>query len=187
MRCWSKRWFSAYPEHILLPMPALSPTMTEGAISSWQLKEGDEIGPGVVICEIETDKATVDYEAQEEGFLAKILLQEGAKNVQVGQPIGVVVEEKAFVDKFHDFVPPQEPVETPSTPATPAVEQPPVSTPVVQAEAPRAPSPSKASIQEIGITQPAAPSPTVTTASKPPAKSLPAIDLNEFKSPLLNL
>ena len=65
------------PPHTLLPMPALSPTMTSGNLASWKLKEGDAIAVGDVIAEVETDKATVDYEAQDEGFLAKILMAEG--------------------------------------------------------------------------------------------------------------
>ena len=62
------------PPHTLIRMPALSPTMTEGVIAGWQLSVGDEISPGTVLCEVETDKATVDFEAQEDGFLAKILV-----------------------------------------------------------------------------------------------------------------
>ena len=73
----SCRALSALPPHSLLPMPALSPTMTAGNIASWKKAEGDEIAVGDVIAEVETDKATVDYEAQDEGFVAKILVPEG--------------------------------------------------------------------------------------------------------------
>lgn len=65
------------PPHTMLPMPALSPTMSSGNIASWKKKEGDTINVGDVIAEIETDKATVDYEAQDEGILAKILVPSG--------------------------------------------------------------------------------------------------------------
>mmetsp|Transcript_8636 Transcript_8636/g.11297 ORF Transcript_8636/g.11297 Transcript_8636/m.11297 type:complete len:246 (+) Transcript_8636:77-814(+) len=95
--------FSSYPAHQILPMPALSPTMVQGNVAQWMLKEGDEIEPGSVICEIETDKATVDFEAQDDGFLAKILQLDGAKDIPVGQPIGVVVEEKEDIAAFANF------------------------------------------------------------------------------------
>ena len=58
-------------------MPALSPTMTSGNLASWKKAEGEAISVGDVIAEIETDKATVDYESQDEGFLAKIVMKEG--------------------------------------------------------------------------------------------------------------
>ncbi|KAJ7235895.1 dihydrolipoamide acetyltransferase [Mycena haematopus] len=74
-------------------MPAMSPTMTEGGIASWKKKEGDSFSTGEVLLEIETDKATIDVEATEDGILAKIIAQDGAKNVQVGSPIAIVAEE----------------------------------------------------------------------------------------------
>ncbi|KAL0303441.1 UNVERIFIED_CONTAM: pyruvate dehydrogenase complex, mitochondrial [Sesamum radiatum] len=81
------------PEHIVLQMPALSPTMSQGNITKWRKKEGDKIEVGDVICEIETDKATLEFECLEEGFLAKILVPEGSKDVPVGQPIAITVED----------------------------------------------------------------------------------------------
>ena len=65
-------------------MPALSPTMTAGNIGTWQKKPGDNIAPGDVLVEIETDKAQMDFEFQEEGTLAKILKDSGEKDVAVG-------------------------------------------------------------------------------------------------------
>ncbi|KAK8089363.1 hypothetical protein PG997_004324 [Apiospora hydei] len=73
-------------------MPALSPTMTEGNIASWKLKEGDSFSAGDVILEIETDKASMDVEAQDDGILMKITQGDGAKGVQVGARIGVLAE-----------------------------------------------------------------------------------------------
>ncbi|KAK8081803.1 biotin-requiring enzyme [Apiospora saccharicola] len=73
-------------------MPALSPTMTEGNIASWKLKEGDTFSAGDVILEIETDKASMDVEAQDDGILMKITQGDGAKGVQVGARIGVLAE-----------------------------------------------------------------------------------------------
>lgn len=65
-------------------MPALSPTMTSGNIGQWQKKAGDSIAPGDVLVEIETDKAQMDFEFQEEGTVAKILRDSGSKDVAVG-------------------------------------------------------------------------------------------------------
>ncbi|TRM65706.1 dihydrolipoamide acetyltransferase [Schizophyllum amplum] len=74
-------------------MPAMSPTMTEGGIASWKVKEGEAFAAGDVLLEIETDKATIDVEAQEDGILAKIIVNDGAKGVSVGAPIAIVGEE----------------------------------------------------------------------------------------------
>lgn len=74
-------------------MPALSPTMTEGNITNWRVKEGDKFAAGDVLLEIETDKATMDVEAQEDGVMVKIMTGDGAKAVQVGKRIAVIAEE----------------------------------------------------------------------------------------------
>ncbi len=76
----------------LLSMPALSPTMSEGTIARWVKREGDRVEPGEVIAEIETDKATVEFEAVDEGVLGRILVPEGA-SAKVGEPIAVLLEE----------------------------------------------------------------------------------------------
>ncbi|KAK4146938.1 uncharacterized protein C8A04DRAFT_34499 [Dichotomopilus funicola] len=74
-------------------MPALSPTMTEGNIAAWRVKEGDKFSAGDVLLEIETDKATMDVEAQEDGILMKVMQADGSKGVQVGTRIAVIAEE----------------------------------------------------------------------------------------------
>ncbi|GBR10878.1 pyruvate dehydrogenase complex E1 component subunit beta [Acetobacter oeni] len=74
-------------------MPALSPTMTEGKLARWLKKEGEPISPGQVIAEIETDKATMEIEAVEEGILGKIFVPEGTEGVAVNTPIAVLIEE----------------------------------------------------------------------------------------------
>ncbi|MCE6961550.1 pyruvate dehydrogenase complex dihydrolipoamide acetyltransferase [Cereibacter sphaeroides] len=74
-------------------MPALSPTMEEGTLAKWLKKEGDEIRSGDIIAEIETDKATMEFEAVDEGILGKILIAEGTAGVKVNTPIAVLVEE----------------------------------------------------------------------------------------------
>lgn len=94
---------SKFPAHTVINMPALSPTMTQGNIGSWSKRVGDELQPGEAIAEIETDKASMDFEFQEEGYLAKILLDDGAKDIPVGKPIAVYVEDKADVPAFESF------------------------------------------------------------------------------------
>ncbi|RST85989.1 pyruvate dehydrogenase complex E1 component subunit beta [Aquibium carbonis] len=79
-------------------MPALSPTMEEGTLSKWLKKEGDSVAPGDVIAEIETDKATMEVEAVDEGTLGKILVAEGTENVKVNTPIAVLVAEGESAD-----------------------------------------------------------------------------------------
>ncbi|KAF3769623.1 hypothetical protein M406DRAFT_284045 [Cryphonectria parasitica EP155] len=74
-------------------MPALSPTMTEGNIAAWHVKEGDRFSAGDVLLEIETDKATMDVEAQDDGVMFKITTGDGAKGIQVGTRIAVIAEE----------------------------------------------------------------------------------------------
>src|SRR5580765_5114614 len=71
-------------------MPALSPTMTEGKIARWVKSEGDTVRAGDVLAEIETDKATMEVEAVDEGILAKIVIPEGTEHVQVNTPIAVI-------------------------------------------------------------------------------------------------
>jgi pyruvate dehydrogenase E2 component (dihydrolipoamide acetyltransferase) len=78
---------------IEIKMPALSPTMEEGTLAKWLVKEGDHIGPGDIMAEIETDKATMEFEAVEEGTLAKIAVPEGTENVKVGTIIAMLAEE----------------------------------------------------------------------------------------------
>jgi pyruvate dehydrogenase E2 component (dihydrolipoamide acetyltransferase) len=74
-------------------MPALSPTMTEGKLASWKKKEGDSVKSGDVLAEIETDKATMEVEAIDDGKLGKILVQAGTEGVKVNEPIALILEE----------------------------------------------------------------------------------------------
>ncbi|WP_323761278.1 pyruvate dehydrogenase complex E1 component subunit beta [Maricaulis sp.] len=74
-------------------MPALSPTMEEGTLAKWNIKEGDTVESGDVIAEIETDKATMEVEAVEEGVVAKLLVAEGTENVKVNAPIAILAED----------------------------------------------------------------------------------------------
>jgi pyruvate dehydrogenase E1 component beta subunit len=101
-------------------MPALSPTMTEGKIARWLKAEGDQVKSGQVLCEIETDKATMEVEAVDEGTLAKILVPGGTEGVKVNQPIAIIAAEGESVSA--------------SAPAAAA----PVAAPAVHAAAPAA-------------------------------------------------
>src|SRR4029079_10411329 len=78
---------------IELRMPALSPTMEEGTLAKWLVKEGDEVKSGDILDEIETDKATMEFEAVDEGTVTKILVPEGSEGVKVGAPIAIIAGE----------------------------------------------------------------------------------------------
>ena len=118
-------------------MPALSPTMEEGTLAKWLVKEGDTVSSGDIMAEIETDKATMEFEAVDEGIIGKILVAEGTEGVAVNTPIAVLVEEGEEV-----------PAEGASAPA-PAAEAPasePAAAPV--AAAPKAAPPPDTEIPE---------------------------------------
>jgi pyruvate dehydrogenase E2 component (dihydrolipoamide acetyltransferase) len=113
-------------------MPALSPTMTEGTLARWLKKEGETIKAGDVIAEIETDKATMEVEAVDEGVLGKILVQDGTANVAVNAPIAVLVDAGEAV-----------PSAAPAAPAPKAAAPEPKATPAAEAKAapePKAPA-----------------------------------------------
>lgn len=132
----SKQWMRCFslPAHSFLEMPALSPTMSEGKIISWTAKVGDKVVAGEVFCEVETDKATVAYESQDDGYLAKILVAAETEGVPVGKPIGIVVDEAEDVAAFANYV-----LEGGSAP-TPAAEAPKKEDPVPATPPPREPS-----------------------------------------------
>ena len=101
---------------IKILMPALSPTMTEGTLSNWLKSEGDAISPGDVIAEIETDKATMEVEAVDDGVLGKIVVPSGTENVAVNAVIGVLLEEGEDASALSgiDLSTPGAPAEAPS-------------------------------------------------------------------------
>src|SRR5205085_122162 len=78
---------------IELKMPALSPTMEEGTLAKWLVKEGDEVKSGDILAEIETDKATMEFEAVDEGTISKIVVPDGTDGVKVGEVIAVMAGE----------------------------------------------------------------------------------------------
>ena len=77
------RFYASLPKHLVVNLPALSPTMTSGSIAVWRKAAGDKVEPGDVLVEIETDKAQMEFEAPEEGYLAKVLIPDGTKDVAV--------------------------------------------------------------------------------------------------------
>src|SRR5580704_11261869 len=89
----STRTRSRKPMPTSILMPALSPTMEEGKLAKWLKKEGDTVKAGDVIAEIETDKATMEVEAVDEGTVARILVPEGTENVKVNTPIALLAGE----------------------------------------------------------------------------------------------
>lgn len=96
---------SGLPSHQIIGMPSLSPTMSEGNVAKWKKKEGDKVSAGDVLCEIETDKAIVDMESMEDGYLAKIIHGDGAKEIKIGEVIAIMVEDEDDIAKFKDYTP----------------------------------------------------------------------------------
>jgi len=125
---------------IQILMPALSPTMTEGKLSKWLKKEGDKIKAGQVIAEIETDKATMEVEAVDEGTMGRILVPAGTENVKVNEPIAVLLEEGEKAEAMQPAAPAPT-VEAPKADPRPALSVV-ASTPVPQAPQPVAATPA---------------------------------------------
>uniref|UniRef100_A0A8C1XEV6 Dihydrolipoamide acetyltransferase component of pyruvate dehydrogenase complex n=2 Tax=Cyprinus carpio TaxID=7962 RepID=A0A8C1XEV6_CYPCA len=118
---------SSYPPHMKVLLPALSPTMTMGTVQRWEKKVGEKLGEGDLLAEIETDKATIGFEVQEEGYLAKILIAEGTRDVPLGTPLCIIVEKESDISTFADYVetgvatpPPAPAPPTPAPAAAPA-------------------------------------------------------------------
>jgi len=110
----------ALPPHAHLTMPALSPTMTAGNIAAWKKAVGETVAPGDVLAEVETDKATMEWEAQEEGVLAAILAPDGSRDIPVGTPVAVLVEEGGDAAAFVGYQAPAGGGPSPAASATPA-------------------------------------------------------------------
>lgn len=149
---------SSYPPHMKVLLPALSPTMTMGTVQRWEKKVGEKLSEGDLLAEIETDKATIGFEVQEEGYLAKIMIAEGTRDVPLGTPLCIIVEKESDISTFADYV------ET-GVAASP----PPAPTPV----AAPAPAPAPAAPTAAPATAPAAPRKGRVFAS-PLAKKLAA-------------
>lgn len=135
---------------INITMPALSPTMEEGTLAKWHVKEGDSVSSGDVIAEIETDKATMEVEAVDEGTIGKILVSEGSENVKVNAVIAVLLEEGESTSDIGD--------------ADPA--------PAAKAEAPKVETETEEPKAETSKDEPKAPS--SSSDAKPAPEPLPA-------------
>ncbi|WP_300975334.1 pyruvate dehydrogenase complex dihydrolipoamide acetyltransferase [Sphingomonas sp. LHG3406-1] len=127
---------------IELKMPALSPTMEEGTLAKWLVKEGDTVASGDILAEIETDKATMEFEAVDEGVISKILVAEGTDGVKVGTPIALIGGEGE--EAAPAAAPKAAPAPAPKAEAAPAPAAPtpaPVETPAAPAQPAAAPAP----------------------------------------------
>ncbi|XP_013926228.1 PREDICTED: dihydrolipoyllysine-residue acetyltransferase component of pyruvate dehydrogenase complex, mitochondrial [Thamnophis sirtalis] len=116
---------SSYPPHMQILLPALSPTMTMGTVQRWEKKVGEKLSEGDLLAEIETDKATIGFEVQEEGYLAKILIAEGTRDVPLGTVLCIIVEKESDIPAFADYrdagiADIKPPVSPPTLPPSPA-------------------------------------------------------------------
>jgi len=152
----------ALPEHILVNLPALSPTMEMGTVVSWEKKEGDQLSEGDLLAEIETDKATMGFETPEEGWLAKIFIPAGSKDVPLGKLLCIIVSNEEDIAAFKDFKP------TDDAPA-PATSSP---APETSAAAAAAPAPSAATPAPVAAAAPASAAPAGIVFASPYAKKL---------------
>ena len=132
-----------------LKMPALSPTMEEGTLAKWLVKEGDEVKSGDILAEIETDKATMEFEAVDEGKIAKILVPEGTDGVKVGAPIAILAGEGEDISA-----------------AAPKADTAPVEAPKAAAPAPKADATPKSAPVQAPVETPAA---SAQPAAAPPS------------------
>jgi len=116
---------------IELKMPALSPTMEEGTLAKWLVKEGDDVKSGDILAEIETDKATMEFEAVDEGKIAKILVPEGSEGVKVGAPIAIMAGEGEDAGAAASAAPKADtpPPAPPTAPTAPKADVPPKAPP----------------------------------------------------------
>lgn len=176
----------SYPTHVVVNMPSLSPTMEVGTIGKWLCQVGDEIKAGSAMAEIETDKASMTFEAQDEFYIAKLLCDEG-QEIKVGQPILITVDDKLLVSAFSSFTlsntSASPGVETSVAPkkietVTPSTTEPPVSKPLIASTtAPVAPM--KATNNE-SISVPTK-QPTPITPSSLSSSSIPTPKKDEVK------
>ncbi|KAJ3644678.1 hypothetical protein Zmor_022389 [Zophobas morio] len=185
----ARRYATDYPAHTRVLLPALSPTMELGTIISWEKKEGDRLNEGDLLAEIETDKATMGFETPEEGFLAKILVAAGTKDVPIGKLVCVIVENQADVAAFKDFKD-DAAAAAPAKPAAPPAPAPAVAapTPPPAPAPPTVPPPSSAPSDRVYASpmakrlaeqrnirlQGTAPPPGAPAAAKAPSAPMPA-------------
>eukprot|EP01006_Ploeotia_vitrea_P055964 TRINITY_DN68053_c11_g1_i1.p1 TRINITY_DN68053_c11_g1~~TRINITY_DN68053_c11_g1_i1.p1 ORF type:complete len:501 (+),score=290.27 TRINITY_DN68053_c11_g1_i1:50-1504(+) len=146
-----RRWLSSgsLPDHTVLEMPALSPTMEAGNLVEWHLKEGDEITAGSAMAEVETDKATIAFESVDDGYLAKILMPGGSQDVPVGTPVAIMVEEEEDVAAFKDYSPDAAEADSKTAAAAAAAEAPKEQAPEKQQQQQAKAAPSRSSGERV--------------------------------------
>ena len=178
-----RRQFSDLPPHVKVALPALSPTMEMGSIIAWEKKEGDQVSEGDLLCEIETDKATMGFETPEEGYLAKIILEAGSKDIPIGKLLCIIVENQEDVAKFKDYV------DDGSSSSAPAASAPtPAAAPAPPPPAAAAPPPAPAAVAAAApppAARPAAPAAGGRVFASPAAKRLAAekgVDLSQIQT-----
>merc|ERR1719331_1742210 len=164
------RCYSSHPPHVKVTLPALSPTMEMGSIVTWEKKEGDKVSEGDLLCEIETDKATMGFETPEEGYLAKIFIEAGTRDIPIGKLLCIIVEEQEDVAKFADFD-----ASSVSEAAAPAPPAPAAATPAPPPPAPVAAAPAQRSAPVAGGKVFASPAAKRVAAEK-------GIDLSQIKT-----
>ena len=177
-----RRQFSDLPPHVKVALPALSPTMEMGSIIAWEKKEGDQVSEGDLLCDIETDKTTMGFETPEEGFLAKILLEGGSKDIPIGKLLCIIVENQEDVAKFKDYVDDGSSALTPA--AAPAPPTPAAPTPPPAAAAPP-PAPAAVAAAPPPAARAAAPAAGGRVFASPAAKRLAAekgVDLTQIQA-----
>jgi pyruvate dehydrogenase E2 component (dihydrolipoamide acetyltransferase) len=157
---------SSFPDHEILPLAALSPTMEFGGVASWVKREGEAIHAGDVVLELETDKATLDFEAQDDSFLARILVEAGTSDLPVGTPLAVLVEDEADIAAFAS-----------ATAADFALADGSAAEQATAAAA--APEPAAAAAEPVAV---AAPTPVAPAAAPTPAAPRPAGDVDVILS-----
>jgi len=166
-----RRQYSSYPTHEVVKLPNLSPTMEAGTIVTWEKEVGDRIEEGEVLAIIETDKSTMEMETPDEGYLAKIILPDGSKDIPVNQPIAIIVSEEEDVAAFANYTYEEGAAETEVAP-----EPTPEPTPAPAAAAPP-PSAAPAAAQPVPTA-----SPTARVFASPLAKRVAlekGIDINK--------
>jgi len=175
------RCYSSHPPHVKVTLPALSPTMEMGSIVTWEKKEGDKVSEGDLLCEIETDKATMGFETPEEGYLARIFIEAGTRDIPIGKLLCIIVEEQEDVAKFADFD-----ASSAVEAAAPAAPAPAAPAPAAPAAAPAPPPPAApAAAAPAAPIQRSAPVAGGKVFASPAAKRVAAekgIDLSQIKS-----
>lgn len=157
------RYYSSYPSHTVLGLPALSPSMEAGVISKWRKNEGDSVKAGEVIAEVDTDKAKVDWESNDDGFVAKIVVEAGIE-VKLGQVVAILVENKDDVAAFANYAPPAAKAAKAPEPAP--------------AAAPKQAAPSAPAKSQPAVAKPSAPQPVQKPA--PPPAAIEDVDFTDF-------